>query len=197
MSFAHAGVCAWRCSSDLDPCLRCPGRPGMAGALTAHSHSLPAAAHTDARHPGPRRGYHAATRRAAPRCSASAQIGQPEWSQPLIRRPGWARSRRAVLQTWTCATLLSVARPGNAVNGHAVPAAGPAPRQPAIYQQRPLTGVQGVQHQPPPPPTRITAPGRVVASEFLGPLESDRLDALVPSVIQLEHRHIPTTPPCL
>ena len=96
-------------------------------------------------------------------------MGQPEWSQPLLRRPGWARTRRAVLQTWTCATLLSVARPGNAVNGQALPAAGPAPRQPALYQQRPLTGVQGVQHQPPPPPTRITAPGRVVASEFSKP----------------------------
>lgn len=72
-------------------------------------------------------------------------------------------SRRAFLQTSSCTALLSVARPSSANEVYAPPASSASQRQPSGQENGAVAS--GAQFRLPPPPTRVTAPGRVIAGK--------------------------------
>lgn len=72
-------------------------------------------------------------------------------------------NRRAFLQNSSCAALLSVARPSSASDVFASPSSSTLQRQPSPQEQAVASNAQ---FRLPPPPTRVTAPGRVIAGPF-------------------------------
>lgn len=73
-------------------------------------------------------------------------------------------SRRALLQTSSCSALLSVARPSSANDVYAAPVTSASQRQSQGQNGAPVAS--GAQFRLPPPPTRVTAPGRVIAGKY-------------------------------
>ena len=69
--------------------------------------------------------------------------------------------RRAFLQTSSCAALLSVTQPGSCKDAFAQTVSSGSRQSPA--QEAPMASA--AQFRLPAPPTRVTAPGRVIASE--------------------------------
>lgn len=70
-------------------------------------------------------------------------------------------TRRAFLQNSSCTALLSVARPSSAGEVFSPPVPSASQRQPSAQEDVPVAS--GAQFRLPPPPTRVTAPGRVIA----------------------------------